>query len=185
MKCNKNQVKTPPSVSSDVNSVRGNKSSHQKPWKHNLQASQKVKQRQTTVFVSQGNMHIAGVKEQQFSSTWCTHEYISELFVQQLQGWADFPLTKTERGSEGRSHAGNCSTCPTLQLFQIPFYSKRQGLTCCEIPFLPCLSWKRYLPQHAATEWGSRRQHKTKPNICNPCFNIKYLQMLNLYAKII
>lgn len=83
--------------------------------KHNLQASCEVKQRQTTVFAPQGKVPMAGMEEQQLSSTGCTHQCLWELFVQQLQGWADCPLTKTERGSEGRSRAGNCSTCPTLQ----------------------------------------------------------------------
>jgi len=40
-----------------------------------------------------------------------------EFTVQQLQGWANFPLTKTEQGSEGRSHAGNCSTFPNFAIF--------------------------------------------------------------------
>lgn len=145
-------METPPSVSSDVNCVRGNKTRCQIAPKHNLQASCEVKQRQSTVFASQGKVPMAGMEEQQLSSTGCTHQCLWELFVQQLQGWADCPLTKTGRAGPGQE------TAPRVQLCS----NSRFPLIAGDEAHLPWSALPSSSPT-AARSSSTGRQHKPNP----------------------
>lgn len=166
-------METPPSVSSDVNCVRGNKTRCQIAPKHNLQASCEVKQRQSTVFASQGKVPMAGMEEQQLSSTGGTHQRLWELFVQQLQGWADCPLTKTGRAGPGQETAPRVQLCSNSRF---PLIAGEEASPALECPSL--------LLTYRSTQLLNGEAAQTKPNICSPSFNPKYLQMLNLHAKI-
>lgn len=130
-------METSPSVSSDVNSVRGNKTERQMAQKHNLQAHCKVKQRQTTVFVSQGNVPIAGWR----SSSSPAPDAPTNVFLSYVSSSCRDGLTSLSQKQNGEVRAGPTQeNVPRVQLcndFRFLFILRHEVSPALKFPSLP------------------------------------------------